>query len=220
MSSHESDKPPPTLYSISIGLLAGGVAGGVYVLAARLIDLIAGDHEGAQIKHTPGNLQVAYSCGTNRTLEDPHASARERESVSELMAGVPAMVSLQSVATRTPQAPRIVVQLAKLKYALRGNHFIWKAGAHSMFALAPVPCVRLIQAAVAAAGLAHAYRHECSACLWETNHSASEEHSFRTLSRFPSCFSIAASIDLPHSCSRARAGIRPHDAQRRAQGVV
>lgn len=31
MASHESDKPPPTLYSISIGLLAGGVAGGVCV---------------------------------------------------------------------------------------------------------------------------------------------------------------------------------------------
>jgi hypothetical protein len=28
-SSHESDRPPPTLYSIFIGLVAGGIAGGV-----------------------------------------------------------------------------------------------------------------------------------------------------------------------------------------------
>ena len=32
MSSHESDKPAPTLWSISKSLFAGGVAGGMCVL--------------------------------------------------------------------------------------------------------------------------------------------------------------------------------------------
>ena len=74
-SSHESDKPPPTLYSISIGLLAGGVAGGVYVPLARPVAVRSWIHE---TNITAARVQIPDSCGANRAPQDSHASSGER----------------------------------------------------------------------------------------------------------------------------------------------